>query len=481
MPQSTVILVTLVVYMLVLLAIGLLAERRTRDEGDFFLGGRRIGPWVSAIGASASSSSAWTLLGVCGAAYGWGLSAIWLFPACVGGFCLNWFVLAPALQRVSHRSKAMTMIEVVAGPPGGVRRQAVVWLASVIVLVALGAYVASQFNGAGKVFSALFPIEPWQAIAIGAGVVLLYTLLGGFHAVSLTDALQGLMMALTAVVLPIAAFSAAGGLEGLRTLSDVPIDGYWTLAGPRTDVAALGFVLGVLGIGLGYPGQPHVLKYFMALRDERDAVRQARRVAIGWAVVIYAGMLLLGWSARVLHPDLADKEQAFVVAARDLFHPVVGGVMLAAVLSAMMSTADSQLLVASSTVTHDLGLGGHGVRSRLVRSRLTVLVLTVASAVIASVGSKEIFNQVLFGWAAMGAAFGPVLIVRVVLGRRLGPARALAAVATGFLLSVGAYYLHVPLFGEKDWWLFTRGVLPFAAALVVAGWPGRGRAATLPG
>ena len=186
MTHEQAVLATLVAYTVVLVAIGLLARRRTRDGLDFFLGGRQLGPTVAAISSSASSSSAWTLLGVSGAAYGWGLGALWLFPACVGGFVLNWTVVAPALRRLSHDTGAVTITELLAGPEGRSGRRAIAVVASAVILLSLGAYVASQFQAAGKIFSETFGLSLTGSILIGAAVVVAYTMLGGFWAVSLT-------------------------------------------------------------------------------------------------------------------------------------------------------------------------------------------------------------------------------------------------------------------------------------------------------
>lgn len=473
MERETVILVTLAIYMLVLLGIGFVAQRRNRDTGDFFLGGRRLGPLVSAIGASASSSSVWTLLGVSGAAWAWGLRALWLFPACVGGFALNWFVLAPALQRFSHARGTVTIADTLTVDADARWRRATSILAALIILLCLGAYVASQFQGAGKIFSTVFGLDAQTTVIIGATVVLLYTMLGGLWAVSLTDTVQGLVMALTAIVLPVAALIRVGGFAGLHdALQDVAAPGYLALAGPSTTIVGIGFGVGLLGIGLGYPGQPHVLKYFMALRADDGAVRQARRIAMGWAVIIYSGMILLGLCARAMYGTLAeidgDRERAFIHATLDLFGPIVSGVMLTAVLSAIMSTADSQLLVASSTVVHDLGLGTATEKKKLLLSRVTVVGLTACAAIAALYGSKEIFSRVLFGWAAMGAAFGPLLLVRVVMGRTLAAPRVFLAMATGFVLSVLADRFHADLPVLRDYAGITKYVLPWLAAFAMA-------------
>lgn len=464
------VLITLIAYNAILILIGVLAERRTKDGEDYFLAGRRMGPFVASLSASASSSSAWTLLAVSGMAYKTGLAAIWLFPACVGGFCLNWYVLAPALQRLTHRTRALTTTEVLAGEAAPLRR-AVSTLASLIILVSLLTYVASQYQGAGKSISATFEdrIGETASILVGAGVVMLYTLLGGFWAVSLTDTLQGLVMAATAVLLPLVALVHLGFdglLDGMRAAGA----DYLSLNGASAGfVATVGLAAGLLGIGLGYPGQPHVVNRFMALRGGSREVAVARRVAIGWAVLIYGGMILLGLCARVLFPALPDGEKAFMVVANRMFHPVLSGIMVAAVLSAVMSTTDSQLLVAASAVAHDLNFGGRGHGSLLRRSRIVVFLLSLGAIAGALVGRKEIFDRVLFAWSSMGAAFGPLLLVTALRGP-VSPRGTIASMLVGFSLSVGAYSLESPagprVFGA--WGGVAERVVPFALSLAVA-------------
>ena len=463
MTHEQAVLATLVAYTVVLVAIGLLARRRTRDGLDFFLGGRQLGPTVAAISSSASSSSAWTLLGVSGAAYGWGLGALWLFPACVGGFVLNWTVVAPALRRLSHDTGAVTITELLAGPEGRSGRRAIAVVASAIILLSLGAYVAAQFQAAGKTFSETFGLSLTGSILIGAAVVVAYTMLGGFWAVSLTDTLQGLLMVATSVLLPLVALIAVGGPVGLvEGLRNVPGTDYLSLMRGLPFAAGIGFVLGLLGIGIGYPGQPHVVNRYMALKQGHSILRRARVISIGWAVVVYAGMLLLGLCGRVLYPDLADPEVVLIVAANGLLPTVVAGMMIAAVLSAIMSTADSQLLVAASSITHDLELGRAGSWSLLSRSRVVVLFLSVGAVGAALYGSQEIFSRVLFAWAAIGSAFAP-LILLTVWRRPLSVPATLAAMTTGFLLSVAAYSLPA-----SNWKDVFEHIVPWALAFVLA-------------
>ncbi|MDG2148278.1 MAG: sodium/proline symporter [Planctomycetota bacterium] len=472
MDRSTAIIITLVVYKVVLLALGIWGARRTRDTTDYYLGGRTLGPWVAAISASASGASAWTILGVSGAAFASGLSALWIFPACVGGIAFNWLVLAPGVRRLSLKRNALTITELLAGPPGSRLSAPIRIIASLIIIVSLGFYVCSQFQGAGKTFGATFDIERTESVLLGAGIVVLYTMVGGFWAVSLTDTLQGLLMAATAVALPIAALVEVGGIGGLIDGLQQTSPDYLSITKDMPLWAGIGFVAGSLGIGLGFPGQPHIIVRLMALRAGAQAIRQARFIALGWSVIVFTGMLLLGFCGRLLLPGLLDGEQVFVEATNILFSPVVAGVVIAAVLSAIMSTADSQLLVASSSVTQDLGLGGSNSRTMLLRSRLVVLTLSAGAVIAAVVNDESIFNQVLFAWGAMGAAFGPLLIVTVLRGP-VSPVRTLLAMVVGCTASVVAYRS-----GLQDSEKYIERVVPYLLAFAVIYCPTPGRRRT---
>lgn len=462
MEKTTAILITLVAYKLTLLAIGLWANRRTRDNADFFLGGRRLGPLVAAISASASSSSAWTLLGVSGAAFSLGLPALWLFPATVSGFLINWFFVAPRLMHMSRASAAVTVTDLISGNRRDPLYPLIVRVASVIILFSFVFYVASQFQAAGGAFASTFGLSTPAAILTGAAIILVYTLLGGFWAVSVTDTLQGLLMAVSAVVLPIVALLAIGGpaalWEGLLR-SGLPHE--LNATGVYAGIAGVGFVLGTLGIGLGYPGQPHVVNRFMALRDER-ALRQARVIAIAWACTVYAGMLLLGLAGRVLMVDAAGtEEQVLYIVANTLLPPVLAGIIIAAVLSAIMSTADSQLLVAASAVAHDLGGLKRGRQPSLSVSRWVVVVLCVLAVLLAIYAPDRIFSRVLYAWHAVGSAFGPLVLMSA-LGREVDSRAILGCMLCGFGLTV---FLHAQVDAPGD---VAERLLPLVVALVVA-------------
>jgi len=453
MTKPTAILVTLVIYKIVLILIGLWANKRTKSTSDYFLGGRKLGPWVAALSASASSSSAWTLLGVSGAAYLWGLPAIWLFPATLSGFMINWFYIAPRLSVHGAKVGAITLTDVLATDDNGFSIKELRWLASVIILFCFVFYIASQFDAAGQSFQSTFGMDKNISIILGAGIILIYTLLGGFWAVSVSDTIQGIMMALSAIILPIVAVSQAGLGNIVASFSNQSI---FSSPSGMGGIVALGFIFGTLGIGIGYPGQPHVVNRFMAI-EPGEKVRQGRMIAIGWALIIYPGMIFLGWAGRILM-DIAGHEQILIVMGNQLLSPVLAGIILAAVLSAIMSTADSQLLVAASSVSHDLKSSGE--EFSLNQTRIVVAVICVISVFMAIFVDKSIYSRVLFAFSAMGAAFGPLLIGRMQGG--VPKINAISAMAVGFFGTLLFYYSEMKPEGNP-----LERLIPFALAFII--------------
>ncbi|GAB4174212.1 MAG: sodium/proline symporter PutP [Wenzhouxiangellaceae bacterium] len=451
------LIATLIAYLIALLAIGWWASRQTVDHADFHLAGRRLGPVVAALSASASSSSAWTLLGMSGAAYAWGLQAVWLVPAVMSGFLINWILIAPRLQARAHANGTLTLVEFLAhGAEAGAARR-LRTLGALIILFCFAFYVAAQFQAAGVAIGNALDVPGTLALLLGALIVVLYVFLGGFWAASVTDALQGLMMLFVALVMPVAAMLAAGGPAAI---ADALMHGADPALARLVDQPslpmALLFIAGLFGIGLGYPGQPHVVNRFMALQHA-GSVGRARAVALIWAALIYTGMLVLGWAARALLPELADPESALLVLAETLLPPVLAGLVTGGVLAAVMSTADSQLLVAGGAVSHDLRRSGPS----LTLDRLVVAALGALSVVIALFFPATIFERVLFAWQGLGNAFGPLLIVLLCFG----PVRSrwrVAAVLTGFGLTVALSLLpNTP--GDA-----AERLLPFFLSLAIA-------------
>ena len=453
MDSSLAILITLIFYKVILIIIGVWANRRTNNTSDYFLGGGKLGPWVAALSASASSSSAWTLLGVSGAAYLWGLPAIWLFPATLSGFVINWFYIAPRLSSHGRNINALTLPDVLATNQNGESIRLIRWIASGIILFCFIFYIASQFDAAGQSFQSTFGIKKNISILIGASIILVYTLLGGFWAVSVTDTLQGVMMAISAIILPIVAIIHVGLNDILSNLSNQSL--FLSPAG-FGGIISLGFILGTMGIGIGYPGQPHVVNRFLAIKPGQS-IKDGRMIAIVWALIIYPGMILLGWAGRLL-VDIPKNEQILIEMSNQLLPPVIAGIILASVLSAIMSTADSQLLVAASSISHDLK--SKNDQFSLKDTRIIVAVICVLAVAMAIFVDKTIYSRVLFAFSAMGSAFGPLLIGR--LNGNVDSKYAIIAMLVGFFGTLIFYYSDLKPEGNP----FER-IFPFVTSCLI--------------
>jgi sodium/proline symporter len=440
MLDNQVVLVTLITYKLVLVAIGFWAQRKVSSEQDFFLAGQQLGPWVAAVSYSASAASAWTLLGMSGLAYTIGISALWVALGAVLGCAVSWWLLAPRIMAQAANGQLLSTTEFIALGTTGRQRRSVIALVSVIVLFCFVVYIASQFQGAGNTFAATFGMSSAESIALGGAIILIYTLLGGFWAVSVTDTLQGLLMMFTAVLLPVAAVMHLGGPEGFwSTLGETTDAGYMSATGNSLGLTAAGMIIGSLVIGVSSFGQPHLVARFMALRDAR-ALRQGQIIATGWYAVVFFGMCLVGFTGRAILGEMNDAEQVFFAVNAALFPSVMGAILLAAVLSAIMSTADSMLLVCGTTVAHDLGINERHRLRALSLSRLVIGIISVSAILVAIYIPATIFQRVLFAWVAIGSALGPTVVCRA-LGVAIRPGRLAPAIASGFLAAVVCYLL----------------------------------------
>ena len=458
MNRETVILITLISYKLILIGIGFWASKRTKTTADFFIGGKTLGPWVAAISSSASASSAWSLLGVSGATYMMGFSALWIFPAVIGGYCFNWLWLAPRMKAMGEKTGAITLTEILMGK--GAWAKPIALLASFAIVFSFSFYIAAQFQAAGTTFADSFSMDVSNSIMLGTLIILIYTLLGGFWAVSVTDTLQGLLMATTALLLPIFAIVQVGGLNELVIGLQANFNASqlsWT--GVHSGWMAVAFIFGMLGIGLGYPGQPHVVNRFMAVKDEKS-IKAAKLIGICWAMIVYGGMMVVGLCARVLIPGAENNEQVLFGITNLLFNPIIAGIIIAAVLSAIMSTADSQLLVAASSLSYDVKKDLSAQKSLLLY-RIAVTAMCGISMLIALFAPEAIFSRVLFAWAALGAAFAPLLIV-LLFGKPIKGSFRFAAILSGFLLTI---YFNWQENSPGD---ILERVLPFAVAFIIA-------------
>lgn len=435
MDKTTVVLVTLVLYKVMLILVGFWAQKRVSNEEDFFLGGRGLGPVVASISYSASSSSAWTLLGMSGAAFVMGVSALWLVAGAVLGMLFAWVFVGKRLMDFSRKHNLMTLTEFLAFGAEGFWRKAIIYTSSIIVVFAFSFYVAAQFQGAGNTFNQTFDISMTNSVVLGGLIIMVYTWLGGFWAVSVTDTIQGLLMAFAAILLPVAAYIEVGGISGfLSGLAEVSSPKQLSFTMLNTGLIAVGFVLGTLGIALGTFGQPHLLVRFMALRDE-TALRQARIMTVLWFLVVFGGMCFVGLVGHILIPDVANPEFIFFALTDELFPPLVAAVLVAAVLSAIMSTADSQLLVGASAIAHDLGLNKLFPGKTLLLSRIAIAALVIIAIVVALQLPSSIFDRALLAWTALGSGFGPLVMLRLA-GVQIKHHGAFLGILTGFSLAV---------------------------------------------
>ena len=454
--------VTLVIYMLALVAIGVWASRKaTASEEDFLLGGRGLGPVVAGLAYAASTSSAWVLLGFTGFVANEGVSALWMMPGILAGYAVVWLWLGPWLNRVSREKGHLTALDVIADDATGVRRRIIKLVAAAMIIFCFSFYIAAQFQGAGSALGEVFGITRTQAVVAGAVIILAYTFLGGFWAVSLTDTLQGLSIAVIALVLPIAALADAGGLagvvKGLAAMDDRITAPFGTHAG----WSAAGFVLGLTATGFGALGQPHLLTWVMAVRD-RKARLQGAAVALGWGALVYAGMAVIALSVRAgAAPGAQVSEMIVFSVAQEVLPGILPALVYAAILSAIMSTVDSQLLVASAAASHDLGLARAVPGREVLITRAIIVILCIGAVLLTLYLPATIFGRVLFAWTALGAAFGPTLVARA-SGRHPASEVIIIAMIAGFGLAV--LFNQVLPSGPGAW---KERVLPWLAGLAI--------------
>ena len=426
----------LIAYMLALLGIGVWASRRaSASEGDFLLGGRTLGPVVAGLAYGASASSAWVLLGFTGFVATVGVSAIWMIPGIVIGYACVWFWLGPWLNAVSREKGYLTVLDVVAGDTKGPMRRAVKTVAAAMILFAFSFYIAVQFQGAGIAIADVFNLDLTAAVFVGALVILAYTLLGGFWAVSVTDTLQGLSILLIAIALPVAALVEAGGVAGLIDGLRGQPEQFIAPFGVNAGWSVVGFLFGMSALGFGAMGQPHLLTWVMAVRDKKARL-QGGVVAVGWALLVFCSMAIVGLAARTaVGPGASIGEGVIFNLAQQTLPGLLPALVYAAILSAVMSTVDSQLLVAAAAGSHDLGLSKLAPGRDVLITRMMIAALCIWAVVLTLHMPASIFDRAIFAWTALGSAFGPTVIARM-LGRRLDPFTILSAMIAAFALTI---------------------------------------------
>ncbi|WP_341501572.1 sodium/proline symporter PutP [Gallaecimonas sp. GXIMD4217] len=430
------IIITFLAYLLLLLSLGLLAYRKTDDFSDYVLGGRKMGPAVTALSAGASDMSGWLLLGLPGAVYLSGISEIWLGLGLVIGAYINWLLIAKRLRIYTyHTDDALTLPDFL-GKRFGEKSQGIRAISALTILLFFTFYTSAGLVGGAKLFEQVFELPYYWALVIGGGVIVSYTFVGGFFAVCWTDFFQGLLMLLALLLVPAVVLSSLGGAgqveQDLASLHPELLD-VW-------HGASLVGIVSLLAWGLGYFGQPHILARFMAI-ESPQAVPSSRRIAMGWMVLALVGAVLTGLAGRLYFEGspLEDAETVFIFLSQALFSPWVAGIIVAAILSAIMSTVDSQLLICSSVLTDDIykpWLRPKASDKELMWvGRFGVLAVAVVAMVIAANPESTVLELVGYAWAGFGSAFGPVVILSL-FWRRFNLAGALATIITGALVVV---------------------------------------------
>ena len=430
MDKSSIIIATLILYNFFLILAGWLTRNKNKTIEDYFVGGKRLGPVITSISYSASNSSAWTLLGVSGIAFSEGISTLWLVIGVVGGMFISWLKVAPSIHEITKKKKLITIPQLIAdGYQGGGRRNILI-ASSFIIIFSFTFYIASQFQGAGNALNDTFGLSIFESIILSAFIIYIYTYLGGYLAVSITDTIQGFLMAFTAIVMPVMAVSKIGGFAGLFEKLLTASGDFLSLSAGNLGLSALGLIVGHLGIGMGYFGQPHLLSRFISVKDLKT-LEKSRNYALIWFCIVFTGMWLLGIAGHFMITDLSNNENIFFRISSEIFHPAIQGVLLAAVISAIMSTADSQILVCSSSISIDLEIKN----SSLKVSRIATGAVILSSALIAVIMPDKIFTRVLFAWTAMGSAFGPSVISKI-LRWNVSATSILISILIGFVLAV---------------------------------------------
>lgn len=409
-------LIGFLIYLLIVLLVGFLTYKKNKSHDDFFIAGRRLNPWVVAFSERASGESAWLLLGLPGAAFAAGFMELWTALGCVLGIVFYWFAIAKDLRKESERVNAITLPHFFAEKLGK-KTSLIRSVATLIIIFFFTFYLAAQFNGAGKVLNVTFGLPAFWGIFLGAIVIVLYTMMGGFFAVAWTDLVQGVFMICTLVVLPLVGFVelSSRGLGISTAVSGAGLE-YSSFVSSKTGWASIALVVSGLSWAFGYMGQPHLLTRFMSINDGAK-IKISRRIAIVWAIPAFAGAMTIGLIGLSLYGQgyFSDVEEIMPFMATELLPSWIAGIFISAAIAAMMSTADSQLLVISSSVVEDFyhkTLGKCLTKSRMLMvSRIVTIFIGLFGFSIAVTSNKLVFALVSYAWSGLGASFGPALFL----------------------------------------------------------------------
>ncbi len=436
MDFSVATLVIFILYLGFMMGIGYHFYKKTANLDDYVLGGRGLNSWVAAMSASASDMSGWLLLGLPGWTYATGMGeASWIAIGLLAGTYCNWRFVAKRLRDYTEKANNSLTLSDYFENRFDDKSKILRIFSAIIILVFFAIYTTSGFVAGAKLFETVFGLDYLLALIIGVILIVSYTFLGGFNAVSWTDFFQGALMFIAVIFVPIFAYISLGGIGDAHSLITSTNANYFSLfkSGDGSSLSLI-FILSMMAWGLGYFGQPHILARFMAIKST-SAVKQARIVATTWSAISLLGAILVGLLGFVyFKTPLADAETVFMNMINALFHPVIAGLLLAAILAAIMSTADSQLLVTSSALTQDfyrvLFKKNATDKELMWFSRFAVVGVAILAAVLAYNPDSNVLTLVGYAWAGFGAAFGPVVILSL-FWKRMTKEGALAGMLVG--------------------------------------------------
>jgi sodium/proline symporter len=444
-------LFSLGLYFIVMIGIGLYAfKKSTSDAAGYMLGGRNLSPSVTALSAGASDMSGWMLMGIPGAMYVTGLSSIWIAVGLVIGAYFNYLIVAPRLRTYTEVANDSITLPDFFENRFNDKRHLLRVVSSIVIIVFFTLYTSSGIVAGGKLFESSFGLDYEVGLYVTAGVVVLYTMFGGFLAVSLTDFVQGCIMFVALVLVPFVVISDIGGVQAMNdVIHSIDAEKFNMFNG----VSALA-IISAMAWGLGYFGQPHIIVRFMAIRSVKD-LPAARRIGMTWMIVSICGAMATGFAGIAYvaktGTELTDPETIFVLFSQVLFHPLISGFLLAAILAAIMSTISSQLLVTSSSLTGDFYqafLNKDATDKQLVFvGRLSVLLVAIVAISLAYDRNSSILSLVSNAWAGFGAAFGPLVIFSL-YWKKMNKQGALAGMLTGAITVLIWIYAPITVGGE---------------------------------
>ncbi|MBP0983260.1 MAG: sodium/proline symporter PutP [Oscillospiraceae bacterium] len=464
--ENIYIIIAFAVYALLILAIGIFSYKKSKSMSDYFIGGRQLGSWTTAISAQASDMSGWLLMGLPGAIFVSGLTESWIAIGLFIGTYLNWRIIAARLRKMSYAAGDAITIPEYFQKRFFTTNPVIRFACAAIIFIFFLVYTASAFSGGAKLFNYLFGTDYTLSLTIGALIIISYTFLGGFFAVCWTDLIQGLLMFAALVVVPLVCIIQTPDISAVQFVSDSTgevIGNYLNLFQSADGSIAWTTILSGMAWGLGYFGMPHILVRFMAIKSS-DLIKKSRIIATIWVFITLGAAVLVGVFGYIfLHSEgneallaeftaLGDAEKIFMFLSGKLLPGLIAGIVLAAILAAIMSTADSQLLVTASSVSNDMfKLFKKDAKEKTLMwiSRGTVIAIAVIAYFIALDPTSSVMGLVSYAWAGLGAAFGPAMLLSL-FWKRMTMSGAVAGIITGgvsvvlwetFLNGTGIYSL----------------------------------------